>query len=59
MTTGDTLIVKLCVPQGEAVVERAAVVLPASDAEEEPQKLTAELPDRVILVVTVPDWVAS
>ena len=55
MTTGDTLVVRLRVPQGEAVVERAAVALPASDAEEEPQKLRAELPDRVILVVTVPD----
>jgi len=53
--TGDTLIVKLCVPQGEAVVERAAVALPASDAEGEEQKLPAELPERVILVVTVPD----
>jgi hypothetical protein len=57
--TGDTLIVRLCVPQGEAVVERAAVALPASDAEEEPQKLPTELPERVILVVTVPDWLGT
>ena len=48
-------MVRLRVPQGEAVVERAAVALPTRDAEEEPQKLRAELPERVILVVIVPD----
>jgi len=59
VTTGDTLIVRLCDPQAELELVRAVLPVAAREAEEEPQNVAAELPDLVSVVVTVPDWLAN